>query len=956
MDKTTVAVGQTVTVTASASGGRAPYTYLYIWDIISGGYSFEKSRTTFTDATTASFTPDMGESCRVTVDVKDADGRTTDCYKTIPLYIYATGISLGADAVTLDIGKIKQLTATITPSSGTLKTVSWSSNDAAVATVDNTGLVTAVSEGRATITAATTDGSGLNATCDVTVNPPIPVTTVTIDEPEAALYAGGKIKLTATVLPENATYKTLSWTSSDSSVATVADGVVTGVAKGTATITATATNGVKAERSVTISSTASRLRAFAYGMGMQFSYYTSIIFKVGAQYGTPPYTVDMALTRDGTVLYSGSLTTNGSKDVAVPVGSIPAGTYTATAIVTDYKGRVDTASTSCYMYASGWNMGVSLYDEVRPITAVTGISFQNADQSVSIGRTLTLSPAVSPSNAPTPSYEWTSGNPAAVTVSNSGVVTGVGKGSSVVTATATDGSGLSASCTVTAYRDVDSVSLSRTDLKLIQGETATLTATVLPVDADYRTVIWSSSDSSIASVNGGVVTGLKDGTATVTATASNRKYANCSVTVSNRIESVNVTLPENPPLVRGAYELNVGAWMHLKPATVPANVGAGFTFKSSNEKIAKVDAQGAVHGLKAGSANITISAKNLSASAATTTSIKVSVVVPVASVSMDAVFTVFVGKSRKMKASVRPDNATHKEIRWASSNPGVATVDSSGVVRGVAPGTAEITATASGGIEAMRAIRVTHPVGSITLSAPVQALYAGRAVQIAAAVLPNTSDPALNWHTSSSKIATVNSSGLVSAKSAGTVKITASARDGSKQSGALTLRVVKPASSISIGNSLTLYTTAPSFKKLGVTAPPPKSGWLSLRWTRENPAIAKVDQNGVVTAVADGTTVIQVSTDSGIAASCSVTVLTYPSFIKLELPADVTPRVRQKLPLAPYVKLDGSMKALTWKTSNQNLATIDKNGVLSAKRPGRVKVIVTTANHLAAPIWIVIAK
>mgnify|MGYP001282468189 CR=1 FL=1 len=553
LDKTTVAVGQTVTATWTFSGGRAPYSIQYFWYVVSGGSLVLKEQgNTPSGVTTSSFSPPFGEECYVSAYINDADGRFKSLASTrIPIYVaFAENIALDASSITIDIGKEKHLTATISPANCSIKTLSWSSSDSSIATVSSTGLVTAVGEGTATITAATTDGSGLSATCDVTVNPPIPVTTVTIDEPEAALYAGGKIKLTATVLPENATYKTLSWTSSDSSVATVADGVVTGVAKGTATITATATNGVKAERSVTISSTASRLRAFAYGMGMQFSYYTSIIFKVGAQYGTPPYTVDMALTRDGTVLYSGSLTTNGSKDVAVPVGSIPAGTYTATAIVTDYKGRVDTASTSCYMYASGWNMGVSLYDEVRPITAVTGISFQNADQSVSIGRTLTLSPAVSPSNAPTPSYEWTSGNPAAVTVSNSGVVTGVGKGSSVVTASATDGSGLSASCTVTAYRDVDSVSLNRTELKLTQSETATLTAMVLPADADYRTVTWSSSDSSIASVNGGVVTGLKDGTAVIAASSSNGKYASCSVTVSNRIESVNVTLPENPPLVR----------------------------------------------------------------------------------------------------------------------------------------------------------------------------------------------------------------------------------------------------------------------------------------------------------------------------------------------------------------------------------------------------------------------
>jgi uncharacterized protein YjdB len=535
-------------------------------------------------------------------------------------------------------------------------------------------------------------------------------------------------------------------------------------------------------------------------------------------------------------------------------------------------------------------------------------------------------------------------------------VTGVGKGSSVITASTTGGSGLSASCTVKAYRDVDSVSL-KGELKLTQGERASLTATVLPSDADNRTVTWSSSDSSVASVNGGVVTGIKDGTAVIKATAWNGKYVSCNVTVSNRIESINLTFPENLPLVNGAYELNLGTWMHLKPETVPSNVGEGFTFKSSNEKIARPDKLGAVRGLKPGTVNITVSAKNTSTSTAITRSIKLRVIVPVTTVRLDSGFTVFAGKSRKLKASVKPDNATHKGITWTTSNAAVATVDGAGNVLGISPGTAEITATAHNSVKTVRTIRVTHPVFSITLSAPALALYTtAKPMQITADVKPaDTADPALDWHTSSSKIARVSSGGLVTLKGAGTVRITASARDGSRQNGSLTLRIVKPTSSISIGKSLTLYTNGVSFKKLGVSVSPSKSGWLSLTWSSDNPSIAKVDQNGVVTAVADGTTIIRAVTDTGKSATCGVTVWTYPSYVKLNLPA--TLKVGEKLQLIPpLVEMDGSMRALSWHTSNKNLATVDRNGVLTAKRPGRVKITVTTAKHQSAAAWITILK
>jgi uncharacterized protein YjdB len=925
--------------------------------VVSGGYYFEKKRSTFSgDVTSASFTPDMGEKCSVSVYAKDADGRTAGKYIEIPLYICATGISLDTDAVTLDIGKTKQLTATISPSSGTLKTVSWSSNDTAVATVDNTGLVTAVGEGEATISAATTDGSGLSATCDVTVNPPIPVTSVTISEPGASLYVGGKIKLAATVLPENATYKTLAWTSSNLSVATVQDGVVTGVAKGTATITATAPSGVKAERSVTVSSTASRLRAFAYDPGLTYVSGWRLMLTVGAQYGTPPYSMEISFEKDGAVVATTSLATSASTYVYY-TGTLSSGIYVVRVTATDAAGRVDSASASVNVLRSAGSLNVTTLSETAPFSTLADLSFQDPTPSVAIGKALTLSPTVSPSSAPRPGFEWTSTNPAAVTVSNSGVVTGVAKGSSVVTARAIDGSGLSASCTVTAYRDVDSVTLDQPELKLIQGEAAMLTATVLPSDAGFKSVTWSSSDSLVASVDGGVVTGHMDGVATIYATASNGKSASCKVNVSNQIESFSLNPPEGLPLVKGAYELDLGAMILLKPVTVPADVGAAFTFKSSNLNIAQVDAFGNVRGQKIGTADITVTAKNESTAAAATTKIKVSVILPVESVRMDSSFTIFAGKSRQMKASVKPDIATHKEIIWTSDNPAVATVDQNGVVRGVTPGTADIHAAAHNGVESFRRVRVTLPVGSITLSAPALSLYTtDKTVQMTPKVTPDTADPALDWRTSSSKIATVNSTGLVSFKSAGTVRITASAKDGSRQSGALTLRIVNPASSISIAKSLMLYTNGISFKLLGVAASPSKSGWLSLEWSSDNPAVAKVDQNGVVTAVADGTTVVRATTDINKTAACSVTVLTYPSSVKLELPEGLAFHVKQKLPLASYVTLDGSMKALTWKTSNKNLATIDSSGLLSAKRPGRVKVTVATANHLSASVWIIISK
>ncbi|GHT40261.1 hypothetical protein AGMMS49965_08270 [Bacteroidia bacterium] len=151
-----------------------------------------------------------------------------------------TSISLDKTTLTLDIGEDFTLTATVLPDDATDKTVTWTSSDPGKATVVD-GKVTAVAAGTATITAKAGDKE---ATCTVTVNDapavPVDVTSISLDKPTLTLVVGEDFTLTATVLPDDATDKTVTWESSDLGKATVVDGKVTAVAAGTATITAKA--------------------------------------------------------------------------------------------------------------------------------------------------------------------------------------------------------------------------------------------------------------------------------------------------------------------------------------------------------------------------------------------------------------------------------------------------------------------------------------------------------------------------------------------------------------------------------------------------------------------------------------------------------------------------------------------------------------------------------------------
>ena len=168
----------------------------------------------------------------------------TSCEDPLPETIGVEGVYLNTTSVELTEGDQTTLTATVNPSNATNKNVTWTSSDASVATVSN-GKVTAVKAGTATITVKTEDG-GKTATCAVTVNAKVyPVTGVTLDKTTATMTEGDELTLTATVNPSNATNKNVTWTTSDSKVATVSNGKVTAVKAGTAIITVKTVDGGK---------------------------------------------------------------------------------------------------------------------------------------------------------------------------------------------------------------------------------------------------------------------------------------------------------------------------------------------------------------------------------------------------------------------------------------------------------------------------------------------------------------------------------------------------------------------------------------------------------------------------------------------------------------------------------------------------------------------------------------
>lgn len=239
---------------------------------------------------------------------------------------------------------------------------------------------------------------------------------------------------------------------------------------------------------------------------------------------------------------------------------------------------------------------------------------------------------------------------------------------------------------------VTGITLDSASLTMTEGETARLTATISPSNADNQGVIWSSSNASVASVSNGTVTAVSAGSATITAKSDDGgKTATCNVTVNSKIVAVT-----GVSLDKTSLELTEGDEYTLVATVLPENASnKSVSWKSEDETIATVS-DGKVKAIKPGNTSITVSTSDGNKTA--TCSIKVNEkIYHVESVTLDKTsLELTEGDEATLTATVLPENASNKNILWSSSNENVATV-SNGLVKAVAPGTTSIIAKSEDG-------------------------------------------------------------------------------------------------------------------------------------------------------------------------------------------------------------------------------------------------------------------
>ena len=389
------------------------------------------------------------------------------------------------------------------------------------------------------------------------------------------------------------------------------------------------------------------------------------------------------------------------------------------------------------------------------------------EATVSVGGKHVLLAADSPVAAA--DCDFKSSDKSVATVSKKGVVKGVAPGEVTITAKPKEG-GKSVKCKVTVVKPVESITLNKTTATIKKGKTKQLEATVLPKDATNRKVKWTSSDTSVATVDSkGLVTALKVGEATITAKAKDgsKVKAKCKVKVKKSSNWVLAMLSD------GTKELKVGGSTKLSAATTD---GVTVTWSSSDSNVAKVSSKGKVTGVGEGKAKITATASKQDSLGNKKVSVTITVKAngkKVTSITLNHTKAIIkTGKQLQLSAKVKPDDAANKEIEWATSDNSIATVDGNGLVTGKKQGKVTITAKAKDGSGLQQSCALT--VCEFKLSAKTRNLGFGESVTVEAKV-PPLKTANLSFTVDDESVATINATkGILSAKSKqGTVNVTA---------------------------------------------------------------------------------------------------------------------------------------------------------------------------------------
>ena len=612
------------------------------------------------------------------------------------------------------------------------------------------------------------------------------------------------------------------------------------------------------------------------------------------------------------------------------------------------------AEGSAVITATADRVSASCIVSVVPISGqVTSITLDKEAIELEVGGTESLTATIEPASASGLHVEWTSSNPGVAQVTAEGTVVAIAVGTSAITASV---EGQFASCPVTVVEHtepgpgpgpepeepvaVTEVTLAPATLSLVEGGTATLTATVLPEDATDKSVTWTSDDETVATVDAeGNVTAVAVGTATITVTTTDGSFtATCAVTVAAEVfpvTSITVT-PESHTMMEGEV-FTLTATVLPENATDPT-----VTWTSSDDTKATVSETGVVTAVAAGTATITASSGDQSATCELTIT---PLYIPVDSVTLSPSAVILnPGTSMYLTATVYPENATNQEITWDSDNIAVVRAYPGGQIFTSALGTATVTVTTEdGGHTATCVVKVEEAAVHVTgviLSPNRLDLHIGETGTLQPVFStddpnhPTPTNQQVTWTSNNEAIATVDAAGVVTAVSEGNTYITVTTDDGGFTALSTVYVTPVPVTSVTITPPV-ISILVDEVYNLTATVLPENTSYTTIEWESLNAAIAGVDQDGNVKGRRGGTTMVK-ATCGGVSGLCEVRVvvpLTGIAFLETEIPMEVgdTKNLSSNLKFTPT---DATNKSVTWSSNNEAVATVNASGQVTAVQTG----------------------
>ncbi|HJU74224.1 MAG TPA: Ig-like domain-containing protein [Gemmatimonadaceae bacterium] len=603
--------------------------------------------------------------------------------------------------------------------------------------------------------------------------------------------------------------------------------------------------------------------------------------------------------------------------------------------------------------SGGKSASATITVTARPVTLVR---LTPGSGTIAVGSSITLqAEALDASGAPVLGRPvgWASLNEAVATVSNSGVVVGVAVGSTTITATI-DGRSGTAAITV-APQPVASVVITPTSENLIVGQRFTFRATALNaqnVALPDRIAFWSSNNPSVATVTSeGEVLALAVGTARIRATIEG-KFADANVTVAPVPVATVAVTPNQVTLNPGQTSQLI---VTLTDAAGNVLTGRTINYSTSDAQIATVSNSGLVTAVAQGNAQIQVTSEGKSATAAITVNATpiASIVVTPNAISLQVAHATTLS-AQALDAQGRP--LTGRTFTWSSSAPGVATVDQSGSVTGVSSGSATISAS-SGGQTGTSTVTVTNVfVASVVISPKTASVVANSQQQFTVQLLDanggslGQSGRTVTWVSRDPAIATVNSSGLMTAVAAGQTRIVATTIGATALVGDSATVTVTPAPP----TSMTVQTQATNIyigQTIAMRAIIVDAGSIvrnrTVTWVSRNPGVVTVaavsgfPDSANVSGVALGSAYIVVSDPSGLQDSSLVNVAPVPVAAVSVIPATSTLVVSGTAQLTA-VATDSVGNVLTptitWVSQAPSVASVSNTGLVTANASGTATI------------------